>query len=154
MWSFRLILERSNTYCFSHIKMPLKKNSWSFIIPVLSWNIIQGGNLASRHPVFNAWTGNLPIYFINMCVCIYMLPWWFSGKESACQCRKHKRCRFDPWVWKISWRRAWQPTPVFFPGESLWMEEPGGLQSIGLQRVGHNWSNLLHMNDLWISNDD
>ena len=42
---------------------------------------------------------------------------------------------FDPWAGKIPWRRAWQPTPVFLPGESLWMEEPGGLQSIGLQRV-------------------
>ena len=28
-----------------------------------------------------------------------------SGKESACQCRRHKRCGFDPWVWKIPWRR-------------------------------------------------
>jgi len=31
--------------------------------------------------------------------------------------RRHKRCRFDPWVGKIPWRRAWQPTPVFLPGE-------------------------------------
>ena len=30
-----------------------------------------------------------------------------------------KRHRFDPWVRKIPWRRAWQPTPVFLPGESL-----------------------------------
>ena len=30
-------------------------------------------------------------------------------KESACQCRRHKRCRFDPWVKKIPWRREWQP---------------------------------------------
>jgi len=29
-----------------------------------------------------------------------------------------KRCRFDPWVGKIPWRRAWQPIPVFLPGES------------------------------------
>ena len=28
------------------------------------------------------------------------------------------RCRFDLWVRKIPWRRAWQPTPVFLPGES------------------------------------
>ena len=46
-----------------------------------------------------------------------------SGKEPTCQCRRRKRCRFDlslgvPWVGKISWRRAWQPTPVFSPGES------------------------------------
>ena len=36
-----------------------------------------------------------------------------SGKESACQCRKCKEHRFDPWVGKTSWRRPWQPTPVF-----------------------------------------
>ena len=29
-----------------------------------------------------------------------------------------KRCGFNPWVEKIRWRRAWQPTPVFLPGES------------------------------------
>ena len=39
-------------------------------------------------------------------------------KEPACQCRGHKRCRFDPWVGKTPWRRAGQPTPVFLPGES------------------------------------
>ena len=35
-----------------------------------------------------------------------------------CQYRKHKRGRFNPWVRKIPWRRAWQPTPVFLPRES------------------------------------
>ena len=40
------------------------------------------------------------------------------GEESACQCRKRKRCGFNLWVRKIPWRRAWQPTPVFLPGES------------------------------------
>ena len=59
-----------------------------------------------------------------------------SGKEPACQCRRLKRCRFDPRVRKIPWRRAWQPTPVFLPRKSPWTEEPGGLQSIGLHRVG------------------
>ena len=43
------------------------------------------------------------------------LPWCLSGKESTCQC---KRLGFDPWVRKIPWRRKWQPTPVFLPGES------------------------------------
>ena len=45
-------------------------------------------------------------------------PGGTSGKEPACQCRRHKRCGFDPWVGKIPWRRTWQPTPVFLPGES------------------------------------
>jgi len=43
------------------------------------------------------------------------LPWWLSGKKSACQCR---RCRFNPWVGKIPLRRKWQPTPVFLLGRS------------------------------------
>ena len=33
-----------------------------------------------------------------------------SGNEPTCQCRRRKRCRFDPWVGKITWRREWQPT--------------------------------------------
>ena len=33
---------------------------------------------------------------------------------------------------------AYQPTPIMLPGESLWTEEPGGLQSVGSQRVGRN----------------
>ena len=41
-----------------------------------------------------------------------------SGKEPTSQCRRHKRCRFDPWIRKIPWRRKWQPTPVFLPGKS------------------------------------
>ena len=42
-------------------------------------------------------------------VCIPPPPYWLSGKEPACQCRRHKRDRFDPWIGKIPWRRAWQP---------------------------------------------
>ena len=38
------------------------------------------------------------------------------------------------------WRRKWQPTPVFLPGESR--AEPGGLPSVGSHRVGHDWSDL------------
>ena len=38
-----------------------------------------------------------------------------DGKESACQ---SKRCGFDSCLGKSPWRRAWQPTPVFLPGES------------------------------------
>ena len=58
-------------------------------------------------------------------------PGGSDGKESACN-------EEDPWVGKIPWRRAWQPTPVMLPGESLWTEEPGGLQSMGSQRAGHD----------------
>ena len=67
-----------------------------------------------------------------------------GGKEHSCQCRRHKRC-FYLCVMKILWRRAWQPTPVFLPGESPWTEDLGGLRFMGLQRVGHDGSNLAHL---------
>ena len=40
-----------------------------------------------------------------------------SGKESTCQCRRHKRRGFNPYVRKIPWSRKWQPAPVFLPGQ-------------------------------------
>ena len=43
------------------------------------------------------------------------LPWCLSGRESACQCRRH---RFGPWVRKTPWRKKWQPTLIFLPGKS------------------------------------
>ena len=54
------------------------------------------------------------------------------GKESACNAGD-----LDSIPVKIPWRRSWQPTPVFLPGESPWAEEPSRLQSMGSQRAGH-----------------
>ena len=60
------------------------------------------------------------------------LPWWLSDKESAFQ---HKRCRFDPWVRKIPWRRKWQPTPVFLPGKSCGERSLAGYSPRGLKKL-------------------
>ena len=43
-----------------------------------------------------------------------------------------------PGLGRFPWRRKWQSTPVFLPGKIPWTEEPGGLQSMRLQRVGHD----------------
>ena len=43
------------------------------------------------------------------------LPWWLRWYRICLQCR---RPGFNSWVRKILWRREWQPTPVFLPGES------------------------------------
>ena len=69
-------------------------------------------------------------------------PGGTDGKEPTYQCRRCKRGRLDPWVRKTPSRRKWQPTAVFLPGESPWTEEPGGLQSMGSQRVEHDRRNL------------
>ena len=45
---------------------------------------------------------------------------------------------FDPWIGKVPWGRAWQPTPIFLSGETPWAEEPGGLQSMGSQGMRDN----------------
>ena len=49
------------------------------------------------------------------------------------------RLYFSSWVRKIPWTREWLPTPVFLSGK-FHRQEPGGLQSMGLQRVGHDWA--------------
>ena len=71
------------------------------------------------------------------------LPRWLSGKETACQCNRRRRFRFDPWVGKILWSRKWQPTPVFLPGKfhgqrSLEGYSPGAAKSrTELSRAWH-----------------
>ena len=66
-----------------------------------------------------------------------------SGKEPTCQCRRHKRHGFNPWVGKVPWRRAGQPTPVFLPVEFNRQMSLVGYSPWG-RRAGHNWSNLAH----------
>ena len=62
-----------------------------------------------------------------------------KGKESTCQCKRHERHGFDPWVGKIPWSRKWQPAPVFLPGKH------GGQSSLTVaadvcQCVCHAWT--------------
>ena len=53
---------------------------------------------------------------LMLCVLICIARWQ-GDREPACQCRRHKRRRVDPWVGEIAWSRKWQPPPVFLPGE-------------------------------------
>ena len=56
----------------------------------------------------------------------------------------------DSCAGKIPWRRKWQPTPVFLPGKIPWTEEPGRLQSMGSQRVGHDLATEhTHTHEQW-----
>ena len=72
---------------------------------------------------------------------ILLICWDSCGatrKELTCQCRRHKRSEFEPWVGKISWRRMWQPIPVFSPGESHGQRKLGGYNPWGCKKVGYN----------------
>ena len=66
-------------------------------------------DLLTKHDIATSLTGLWKI------VHSFEFPLWLTGKESACQCRRH---RFDSWFRNISWRRKWQPTPVLLIGKS------------------------------------
>ena len=83
----------------------------------------------------------LPIVWTKPLCCGHMArlgsPGSFSDKEPACRCRRHKKRGFDPWVRKIPWRRKWQTHSSILAWRILRTEEPGGLKSMGSQRVKH-----------------
>ena len=66
-------------------------------------------------------------------------PGGASGKEPTCQCRRHKRYGFHPWVRKILWGRAWQPTLVFLSRESHGQRSLVGYSPQDC-RVRNDWS--------------
>ena len=89
----------------------------------------------SRRPRLDSWVRKIPWRRDRLPTSVFLgFPGGSDGKESACSAGELGSIpgQEDPL------RRAWQPTPVFLAGESLWTEEPGGLQSMGLQRVGHD----------------
>ena len=62
----------------------------------------------------------------------------------------------ETWVWYLAWDNTLEEgmaTPsIFFPGEFPWSEEPGGLQSMGSQRVGLDWAtknSTMHLPKIW-----
>ena len=81
----------------------------------------------------------LSFYCFKHSICLINInsssSWWFIGKESAYQ---YRRCRFDPWVKKISWRRQWKPTPIFLPGKFHGQRSLVGYSPRGCKRVGQN----------------
>ena len=65
------------------------------------------------------------------------LSWWLDGRICL-QCR---RPGFNPWVGKIPWGREWLANhSCILIWRIPWTEEPGGIQSMGLQRVGLDWA--------------
>ena len=72
---------------------------------------------------------------------IHGFPGHARHKEPACQCRRHKRCEFHPWVRKITGGGHGNPHQ-YSHLENSWTKEPDGLRSMESQWVRHNWSNL------------
>ena len=95
---------------------------------------------------------NIPYKDIWMCVHVHVFVGWrifffhwnrgfpggASGKEPTCQCQRHKAWGFDPWVGKIPWTKAGQPTAVFLPGESHGRRNMVGHSPLCC-KVRHDW---------------
>ena len=60
---------------------------------------------------------------------------WEEGRKAGMESRKEQNSYI---IVNLDWRRKWHPTPVFLPGKSPGQGKSGGLQSMALQRVGHD----------------
>ena len=91
------------------------------------------------HKYFSLIASYIPLLKIPTCKNMSLLD---SGNISL----PHIRYMRKPvtWVRKMPWRRNWQLTPVFLPEKFPWTEEPGGLQSTGSQRIGHELVTNIH----------
>ena len=103
---------------------PRKAAPWGCSCLFCQWLVIWGKRtrrLVLKHSVETWGRGDGPkteeTGYFKWMVLRWGFPGGASGKELTCQCGP-KRCGFDPWVRKIPWRTAWQPTQVFLPGES------------------------------------
>ena len=98
-----LVLERSLTTIYSSLLLEaglqVSHLSWEFTL-ILKTSEIPW--LSNWHPVMKPWGS----------------PGGPGGKEPSCQCRRCDNREFQPWVGKIPWRRAQQPTPILLPRES------------------------------------
>ena len=133
-----------------------------FLSCELSVHPWQGKYISTLHIWIQIWFGHMRAWVClsqsfkcDLMVCVAekamaphssTLAWktpWMEG-PGRLQSMGSLRVRHD-WATSLSlftfmhWRRKWQPTPAFLPGES---QEPGGLPSMGSHRVGHDWSDL------------
>ena len=78
-------------------------------------------------------------FFVEHYLSLRSFPGGPSGKEPACHCKRHKRHKFDPWVGKIPWRMAWQPTSKY-----SWLENSYGQRSLAGYSPQHckSWTRL------------
>ena len=122
-------------WSFSFSISPCTEYSWliSFKIDWFDLLAVQG-TLKSLLSILSTICSNcfLQIYLSLGKPCF---PGGASYKESACQWRRCKRLRFDPWVGKIPWRRKWQSTPVFLTGKFHRQRRLMGYSAWGLKEL-------------------
>ena len=114
--------------CSGFIKM--HRTCWRWVFLPRWWDHSSSDN------IWFQWLSVFPIVYIEWFLRIYwgsekMLPRWRSSKEFACQCRRHRRCGFSPWVGNIPWNRKCQSISVFLPGQFHWQRGLAGYSPWG-----------------------
>ena len=74
-----------------------------------------------------------------------------SGSDGKASCLQCGRPGFDPWVEKILWRRKWQPTPVFLPGEAHGQRSLAGYSPPGRKELDTTEQLHFHFLLVWTS---
>ena len=101
--------------------------------PVAYWAIYQPGELIFQCPIF------LPFHTM------YTYNWWASLVAQRLKCLP---AMWETWVRSLGWEDPLEKEMAthssILAWKIPWTEEPGGLQSMGLQRVRHDWSTSLH----------
>ena len=91
---------------------------------------------------------------VSVCVCVFVYVIWAfpsgsAGKNPDCQCRRH-----EMWVWSLIEEDPLEEDMAshssILAWRIPWTEEPGGLWSIGSQRVRHDWSDLARMHVIYM----
>ena len=95
---------------------------------MLTWNILHWHHFSTHIDYHHCFLQSPPV-----CpACHFCVPaLGASGKEPACPCRTCRRCPLHPWVRNVLWRRKWQPTPAFLPGESHGQRSLVGYRPLG-----------------------
>ena len=107
--------------------------------PITSWQI-DGETMETVRDFILGGLQNHCRWWLQFSAVQFGLPWWLRWQRIRCvQCG---RPEFDHWVGKMPWRRAVATHSSVLAWRIPRMGEPGGLQSMGLHRVGHDWSDL------------
>ena len=139
-------LSRANSWVIVHsaviIAFKVRKHIYIFkATDALSEGSLGMGILTGR---INLYQLNTLLMYILIMLTISIVnikkrfPRWLSGKESTCPCMRCRRCGFRSLCQEDLLEEETATYSSILAWEIPWTEEPGGLQSMGIQSVGHN----------------
>ena len=116
--SYQLGLQDLQVECLHHYHPLPFRDMTAFVTAVYWYNLHNGAITNQWEDIDLVLTYTYLLSNIGENFRCNMSSQWPSSKESASQCRRHKKRGFNPWVGKSPWSRKWQPDSVLLPGKS------------------------------------